>query len=66
MRLGIRIIRFSDFDILKSPESVQATIYRELTKSVSASPQRKGENLAPLVQPHLPTDVPSPGTPGEG
>jgi very-short-patch-repair endonuclease len=28
---GIRIIRFSDYDILKFPEAVQATIYRELT-----------------------------------
>ena len=28
---GIRIIRFSDYEILKYPEAVQATIYRELT-----------------------------------
>ena len=29
---GIRIIRFSDYEILKHPEAVQATIYRELTR----------------------------------
>jgi very-short-patch-repair endonuclease len=29
---GIRIIRFSDYDILKHPDAVQETIYRELTK----------------------------------
>jgi ATP-dependent helicase HrpA/adenine-specific DNA-methyltransferase len=29
--MGIRIIRFSDHDILKHTEAVQATIYRELT-----------------------------------
>lgn len=28
---GIRIIRFSDYEILKYPKAVQATIYRELT-----------------------------------
>jgi primosomal protein N' (replication factor Y) len=28
---GIRIIRFSDYEILKHPDAVQATIYRELT-----------------------------------
>ena len=28
---GIRIVRFSDYEILKFPEAVQATIYRELT-----------------------------------
>ena len=28
---GIRIIRFSDVDILKDPEAVQEAIYRELT-----------------------------------
>lgn len=28
---GIRIIRFSDYEILKDPEAVQATISRELT-----------------------------------
>jgi very-short-patch-repair endonuclease len=28
---GIRIIRFSDYEILKYPDAVQATIYRELT-----------------------------------
>ena len=28
---GIRIIRFSDVDILKYPDAVQETIYRELT-----------------------------------
>ena len=28
---GIRIIRFSDYDILKYPDAVQETIYRALT-----------------------------------
>jgi very-short-patch-repair endonuclease len=28
---GIKILRFSDYDILKHPEAVQETIYRELT-----------------------------------
>ena len=28
---GVRIIRFSDYEILKFPDAVQATIYRELT-----------------------------------
>ncbi|MCC6424058.1 MAG: DUF559 domain-containing protein [Phycisphaerales bacterium] len=30
-RKGIRILRFSDVDILKDPQTVQAAIYRELT-----------------------------------
>ena len=30
LRSGIRIIRFSDYDILRYPEAVQATIYRAL------------------------------------
>jgi len=29
---GIRIIRFSDYEILKYPDAVQRTIYRELTE----------------------------------
>jgi len=29
---GIRIIRFSDYEILKYPDAVQQTIYRELTE----------------------------------
>lgn len=29
---GIRIIRFSDYDILKFPDAVQETIYRALTE----------------------------------
>ena len=29
-RKGIRILRFSDYDILKYPDAVQQTIYREL------------------------------------
>jgi very-short-patch-repair endonuclease len=28
---GIRIIRFSDYEILRHPDAVQRTIYRELT-----------------------------------
>jgi very-short-patch-repair endonuclease len=28
---GIRVIRFSDFDILKNPDAVVETIYRELS-----------------------------------
>jgi very-short-patch-repair endonuclease len=28
---GIRIVRFSDYDILKYPEAVQAEIYRQLS-----------------------------------
>ena len=31
MQKGIRILRFSDYDILKSPEAVQQRIYRTLT-----------------------------------
>jgi very-short-patch-repair endonuclease len=31
MHRGIRILRFSDYDILKYPEAVQQTIYRALT-----------------------------------
>ena len=30
---GIRILRFSDYLILKYPDAVQATIYRELTQT---------------------------------
>jgi len=30
--VGIRIIRFSDYEILKDPDAVQRTIYRELTE----------------------------------
>ena len=30
LAMGIRVLRFSDYDILKDPEAVQATIYREL------------------------------------
>ena len=30
LRHGIRIIRFSDYDILRYPQAVQETIYREL------------------------------------
>jgi len=29
---GFRIIRFSDYDILKDPDAVQRTIYRALTE----------------------------------
>ena len=29
---GIRIIRFTDYEILKYPDAVQRTIYRELTE----------------------------------
>ncbi len=32
LRKGIKIIRFSDYDILRFPEAVQETIYRELTE----------------------------------
>jgi primosomal protein N' (replication factor Y) len=35
---GIRIIRFSDFEILKYPDAVQRTIYRELTKNPHPNP----------------------------
>jgi len=35
---GIRIIRFSDYQILKYPEAVQETIYRELTAGPHPSP----------------------------
>ena len=35
---GIRIIRCSDHEILKHPEAVQATIYRELTHNPHPSP----------------------------
>jgi very-short-patch-repair endonuclease len=35
---GIRIIRFSDYDILKYPDAVQATIYRELTSGPLPNP----------------------------
>jgi very-short-patch-repair endonuclease len=35
---GIRIIRFSDYEILKHPDAVQATIYRELTAGPLRSP----------------------------
>jgi very-short-patch-repair endonuclease len=30
-RKGIRVLRFSDYEILKYPEAVQGMIYRELT-----------------------------------
>ena len=30
LRQGIRIIRFSDYDILRHPQAVQENIYREL------------------------------------
>ena len=32
---GIRILHFSDCDILKYPDAVQQTIYRELTEGFS-------------------------------
>ena len=32
---GIRIIRFSDYEILKFPDAVRQTIYRELTEGSS-------------------------------
>ena len=32
---GMRILRFSDYDILQHPDAVQATIYRELTGRTS-------------------------------
>lgn len=35
---GIRIIRFSDYEILKYPEAVVATIYRELKASPPPRP----------------------------
>jgi very-short-patch-repair endonuclease len=35
---GIRILRFSDYDILKYPEAVQQTIYRQLTEQVAKRP----------------------------
>jgi very-short-patch-repair endonuclease len=50
---GIRIIRFSDDDILKYPEVVQEMIYRELT----------GQEADPIPQP---PPLPSPGVPGAG
>jgi very-short-patch-repair endonuclease len=38
LRKGIRILRFSDYDILKHPDAVQETIYRELTNGPLPSP----------------------------
>jgi very-short-patch-repair endonuclease len=38
MRKGIRIIRFSDYDILKFPDAVQEMIYKELTQKPPPSP----------------------------
>ena len=35
LKKGIRVIRFSDYDILRDPEAVQRTIYRELTGEVA-------------------------------
>jgi very-short-patch-repair endonuclease len=35
---GIRILRFSDVDILKHPDAVQQTIYRELVDGPLPSP----------------------------
>jgi len=37
-RKGIRIIRFSDIDILKHPAAVYATIYRALTDQTPSQP----------------------------
>ena len=37
---GIRIIRFSDYDILRNPDAVQETIYREL-QAQAKPPQAK-------------------------
>ena len=47
---GIKILRFSDYDILKYPEVVQERIYRELTEDPSEEPPPS----------------PSHGVPGEG
>ncbi len=35
---GFRIIRFSDIDILKHPDAVQATVYRELLAQTPSQP----------------------------
>jgi very-short-patch-repair endonuclease len=46
---GIRIMRFSDIDILKHPEAVQATIYRALSGQTPSqpSPGIPGEGKTP-------------------
>jgi very-short-patch-repair endonuclease len=38
LQKGVRILRFSDYDILKYPDAVQATIYRELTSQPPPQP----------------------------
>ena len=47
---GIRVLRFSDIDILKHPEAVQQTIYHELTRGTdplpSPPPEYRGREIS--------------------
>ncbi len=58
---GIRVVRFADVDILKTPAAVAQTILRELTVWRESQMDKKNTN-----KPLRPPPQPSPGVPEEG
>ena len=61
--IGVRVTRYSDYDVLRTPDVVTEDIYMRLTNSLPSprpSPGVPGEGEMP------PSPLPSPGVPGEG
>jgi very-short-patch-repair endonuclease len=55
--VGVRMLRFSDVDILRSPDAVGEAILQALTRAKDSNPSARTMTPPPL---------PSPGVPGEG
>jgi very-short-patch-repair endonuclease len=64
-RLGFRVIRFWNNDVLTDVDNVAEMIYRELKRGVPPSPQPsplrgEGDPLRPQGEPLRETEIPSP------